>query len=62
MKQGGRACRFKSCNAVILNYGVLIHCLKEEIEAQSNKDVAQAIGILIYFFTFFSYYFIYFYY
>lgn len=27
------ACRFKSCNAVILNYSVLIHYLKEEIEA-----------------------------
>ncbi|KAF0753317.1 zinc finger MYM-type protein 1-like, partial [Aphis craccivora] len=38
------ACRFKSCSSVIQNYGVLIQSLKEEIDAQKNKDVAEAIG------------------
>jgi hypothetical protein len=40
-----RACRFNSCSSVIQNYGVLIQSLKEEIDAQKNKDVAEAIGI-----------------
>ncbi|XP_027854499.2 zinc finger protein 862-like [Aphis gossypii] len=40
------ACRFKSCSSVIQNYGVLIQSLKEEIDAQKNKDVAEAIGII----------------
>jgi len=39
------ACRFKSCSSVIQNYGALIQSLKEEIDAQKNKDVAEAIGI-----------------
>ncbi|KAE9545059.1 hypothetical protein AGLY_000602 [Aphis glycines] len=37
------SCRFKSCSSIIQNYSVLIEFLKEEIDVQKNKDVAEAI-------------------
>ncbi|KAF0747430.1 zinc finger MYM-type protein 1-like [Aphis craccivora] len=39
-------CRFKSCDALINNYGDIVNVLTYEIDEQESKDVAQAIGVL----------------
>ncbi|KAL4089356.1 hypothetical protein QTP88_024403 [Uroleucon formosanum] len=38
-------CRYKNCKAVKDNFEVILEVLREEIDADSNLDVAQAIGI-----------------
>jgi len=38
-------CRFKSCDALINNYGDIVNVLTYEIDEQESKDVAQAIGM-----------------
>ncbi|XP_060847306.1 52 kDa repressor of the inhibitor of the protein kinase-like isoform X2 [Rhopalosiphum padi] len=38
-------CRYKNCKAVKDNFEVILEVLREEIDANSNLDVAQAIGI-----------------
>lgn len=38
-------CRYKNCKTVKDNFEVILEVLREEIVANSNLDVAQAIGI-----------------
>ena len=42
-------CRYRNCNVVKDNFKVIIEVLKEEIDANRDADVAQAIGITQYF-------------
>lgn len=44
-------CRYKNCKAVKDNFEVILEVLTEEIDANSNLDVAQAIGISVYYCT-----------
>lgn len=37
-------CRFKNCESIINNFESIVKALKEEVEDQADKDVAQAIG------------------
>jgi len=39
-------CRYKNCESIINNFESIVKALKEEVEDQADKDVAQAIGIL----------------
>lgn len=39
------SCRFKNCKAVHNSFGVIIQVLQNEINENTNKEVAQAIGI-----------------
>lgn len=39
-------CRYKSCDAVITNFNVIVQVLNDEIDDQQSKCVAQAIGLL----------------
>lgn len=40
-------CRFKNCEAVLYNYKAIVKILQEEIESQMDKNVNEAIGMLI---------------
>lgn len=37
-------CRYKNCESIINNFESIVKALKEEVEDQADKDVAQAIG------------------
>ena len=41
-------CRYKNCKAIKDNFEVILEVLREEIDANSNLDVTQAIGISVY--------------
>lgn len=41
-------CRYKNCEAIINNYKAIIATLQKEVEDQYDKNVAQAIGIVLY--------------
>ncbi|XP_060855120.1 uncharacterized protein LOC132932772 [Metopolophium dirhodum] len=39
-------CRYKNCEAMLNNFNAIVKYLENEIDEQSDKDIAQAIGIL----------------
>ncbi|CAI6374970.1 unnamed protein product [Macrosiphum euphorbiae] len=39
-------CRYKNCESMIKNYSSILEFLKNEVEAQVDKDAIEAIGIL----------------
>ncbi|KAL5245991.1 hypothetical protein ACI65C_013399 [Semiaphis heraclei] len=39
-------CRYKNCEAMLINYTAIVDFLNYEVEEQADKDVAQAMGIL----------------
>lgn len=40
-------CRYRNCNSMIINYSAIFKFLKNEIEEEANKYVAEAIGNII---------------
>lgn len=38
-------CRFRNCQSIINNYEAIIQILREEIDLNDNKNVAQAVGM-----------------
>lgn len=38
-------CRFRNCQSIINNFEALIRILREEIDINNDKNVAQAIGM-----------------
>lgn len=38
-------CRFRNCQSIINNFEALIQILREEIDINNDKNVAQAIGM-----------------
>lgn len=39
-----RVCRVKNCESMIQNYSAILEFLNNEVEAQIDKDVVEAIG------------------
>lgn len=37
-------CRYKNCEAMLNNFNAIVKYLENEIDEQSDKDIAQAIG------------------
>lgn len=37
-------CRYKNCESMIKNYSSILEFLKNEVEAQMDKDAIEAIG------------------
>lgn len=40
-------CRYKNCVAMLKNYSSILNILNDEIEEQTDKDVARALDIVI---------------
>lgn len=39
------ACRYKNCEAILNNYAAIVQCLRVEIDANTDRHVAEAIGM-----------------